>query len=87
MNQKTLVAITLCLMFIATVGGAASSIEGALSSLPGYEDALAASSILRAPGAAPSGSLRSLEGYQEQELLNLMEIMDPRSLPGLITYL
>ena len=64
MKRNTVVAVALCLMMLAIVGGAASSVAGALSSLPGYEDALAAANGTTS-GTTPSGSLRSMPGYQE----------------------
>lgn len=90
MKQNTVVAIALCLMFIATVGGAASSIEGALSSLPGHEDVLAAAKG-STPGTTPLrisqmagyqgvlGKWRGMPG-QELEILELQEMMDHRGL-------
>jgi len=64
MKRNAVIAIALCLILIAIVGGEASSIAGSLSSLPGYEDALAAANGTT-KGATLSGSLRSLPGYQE----------------------
>ncbi len=64
MKRKTLVMVALCLVMIAIVGGGASGIAGALSSLPGYADALAAANGTTS-GTSPSGSLRSLPGYQD----------------------
>ena len=64
MKCKTLLAVALCLMMIAIVGGAASGVAGTLSSLPGYEDALAVANGTTS-GTSPSGTLRSLPGYQE----------------------
>jgi len=59
MKPKTLIAVALCLIMITTIGGAALSV----ADLPGYSDALAAATGTT-PGAAPSGSIRSLPGYQ-----------------------
>ncbi len=64
MKRERLVAVALCLILIAIVGGAASGIAGSLSSLSGYEAAFAAANGTTT-GATPSGSLRSLPGYQE----------------------
>ena len=64
MKRKTLLTVAFCLMMIAIVGGAASGVAGTLSSLPGYEDALAAANGTPS-GTTPSGTLGSLPGYQE----------------------
>ena len=64
MKRKTLIAVALCLVMIAIVGGGASGIAGALTNLPGYADALAAANGTTS-GTSPSGSLRSLPGYQD----------------------
>jgi hypothetical protein len=64
MKSKTLLTVVLCLMMIATVGGTASGVAGTLSSLPGYEDALAAANGTTS-GTSPSGTLGSMQGYQD----------------------
>ncbi|MCE5297364.1 MAG: hypothetical protein LLF84_00220, partial [Methanoregulaceae archaeon] len=63
-KRRSLVAIALCLILIAIAGGAASGIAGSLTSLPGYDKAVAAANKT-VPGTPPPGSLRSLPGYQE----------------------
>jgi len=62
MKRNALIAIAFCLILIISAGGAAASMAGGVSSLPGYADALAAARS-GAPAAALPGSLRSLAGY------------------------
>ena len=79
MKCKTLLAVALCLMMIAIVGGAASGVAGTLSSLPGYEDALAVANGTTS-GTSPSGTLGSMPGYQDA--LNNSGVLQGTSLSG-----
>ena len=63
MKRETLIVVALCLVLMTIVGGGASGSAGALSSFPGYADALAAANGTTLE-TTPSGSLRSLPGYQ-----------------------
>jgi hypothetical protein len=77
MKRKIPIAVAFCLMMIAIVGGAASSV----ADLPGYADALAAATGTTS-GAAPSGSIRSLPGYQG--VIDNLRGMPGAALPGSI---
>ena len=82
MKRKILITVAFCLIMITTIGAAASS----LGDLPGYADALSAATGTTS-GAAPSGSIRSLPGYQGViDYLKVMPGAAPsgsiRSLPG-----
>ena len=61
-RHELIMVAALCLILITSAGGVAESLAGGVSSLPGYEDALAAARG-ESPGVALPGSLRSLAGY------------------------